>query len=450
MLSKKFYINIITRVLLITCTIIGTIPFILKDEKLFTLIALSSFIIIQILLLIKYINRFNREISSFFSLLKTSDASFAFNDKSFSYISEKVRDDIFQVQNQLFDITELKEIQKSYLETVIESAQTGIITITETGNIDLINKYATELLNINLISNLKALEKLHPNFYHTILNGVAGSEKLIMIKGKSKAIPLSIRISEFKQKQNMFKLVSFQNIQSELEEKEVDSWHKLIRVLTHEINNTVSPITSLANSIEKLYINKSNDTISKKEISDKIIETTHEGLHIISQRGEGLMEFVNNYRNISSLKKMNFERFKVAELFYNLELLMKKNLSEKNIKLSIEVKPIDLELNADKKYIEQIFINLLKNSIDAINSKSGKITLKAFKNEDDKIILEITDNGIGISEEIRDQIFVPFFTTKEQGSGIGLSLAQQIMRLHGGSISVQSLSEGKTSFVLSF
>ncbi len=450
MLSRKFYIQVIIRILIILTTCIGFVPFLKSDERLFTVISLIILVIIQIYVLLKYINRFNTEVADFFSALKTNDASFAFHDKIFPYISEKVRNDISYIRNQLFSITELKEIQQSYFKSVIENAQTAIITIGEKGRIDVINKSALELLNINRISNIKALENIHPNFYQILLNELAGVEKSIMIKGKTKAIPLSIRISEFKQKQNKFKLVSFQNIQSELEEKEIESWHKLIRVLTHEINNTISPITSLSGSLEKLYKKESNATISKEDISNQIIEKTYEGLHIISQRGEGLMEFVNNYRSISSLKKMNFVKFKIAELFYNIELLMKEKLNEKNIKLTNDIKPIDLELNADKNYIEQIFINLLKNSIDAIQSNTGLITLKAFQNEKEKLILEISDNGIGISDDIIDQIFIPFFTTKEQGSGIGLSLAQQIMRLHGGSISVQSVPEEKTTFTLTF
>lgn len=448
MLSKKFYINIISRILLILLTCLCIIPFFYSDERLFTITGLIILIGIQAYLLLRNINRFNRDISVFFSALKTNDASFAFHDQFFPYISEKVRDDIIHVRNQLFNITELKEIQQSYFKSVIENTQTGIITISKTGKIDIINNSALKLLNINRISNINALENIHPNFYNIVLNSLPDSEKLIMITGKDKTIPLSIRISEFKQKQDKFKLISFQNIQSELEEKEIESWHKLIRVLTHEINNTVSPITSLANSIEKLFKNKSDKTISKEEISDKIIQKTHEGLHIISQRGDGLIEFVNNYRNISSFKKLKFEKLKIAELFYNLELLMKNKLDEKNINLDIDIKPFDLELNADKKYIEQVFINLLKNSIDAIHKGSGAISLIAFKNDDEKVVLKITDNGIGIPEEIKNQIFIPFFTTKEQGSGIGLSLARQIMRLHGGSISVQSEPGIKTTFIL--
>lgn len=450
MLSKKFYINILIRIILILLTSLASIPFISNEEKLFTIISLIFLVFMQIYLLLNYINRFNKEVANFFSALKTNDASFAFHDNIFPYISEKVRNDIAHVRSQLFNLTELKEIQQSYFKTIIETAQTGLITLDETGRIELINRYALELLNISKISHIKALEIIHPSLYQTIQNASAGFEKSILIKGKTKAIPLSIRVSEFKQKKNKFKLISFQNIETELNDKEIDSWHKLIRVLTHEINNTVSPITSLANSIEKLYLNSDDKKITKEEISDSIIEKTHEGLHLISQRGEGLIEFVNNYRNISSLKIMNFSLFKVAELFYNLELLMKNKLDEKNIKLFIDVRPIDLDINADKKFIEQIFINLIKNSIDSVYKNSGLISLKAFLNKDNKVILKITDNGVGIPSEIMDQIFIPFFTTKKEGSGIGLSLAQQIMRLHGGSISVQSVPKQETVFTLSF
>ena len=450
MISKKFYINVVVRILLILISCICIIPFLQKEEKLFTILSLIVLLVLQIRFLLNYINRFNREIATFFSALKTNDASFAFHDKTFPYINQEFRKNIEYIRTQLFNITELRQIQQSYFKSVIENAQTGIISINETGNIDLINKSALELLNTNSISHISAVENIHPNFYHFIYNCNPGDEKSIIIKGKTKAIPISIKVSEFKIKKEKLKLISFQNIETELKEKELESWHKLIRVLTHEINNTISPITSLSNSLEKLFRNTQNEIISKEELTDKTLGKTSEGLHIITQRGEGLVEFVNNYRSISSLKKMTFEPFKIAELFYNLELLLKKKLEENKVKLSINILPIDLELNADKKYIEQIFINLIKNSIDAIENESGEINLNAFKTEHGKIILEIKDNGLGIPDEILEQIFVPFFTTKKQGSGIGLSLAQQIMRLHGGNISVQSELKKGTTFTLTF
>ncbi|MFC2151815.1 PAS domain-containing sensor histidine kinase [Bacteroidota bacterium] len=407
-------------------------------------------LIIQVYLLLNYINRFNREVANFFSALKTNDASYAFHDKAFPYISEKFRNDIESVRNQLFDITEQKQIQQSYLKTLIENSRTGIISVGQQGKIDIINRSALEILNIKSISNLKALNSIHAGLYHFISNtAFREEEKMIMIKRETKAIPLSVRISEFKQKKDTFKLITFQNIESELNEKELLSWHKLIRVLTHEINNSISPISSLANSLEKLFI-KENATISTGDVTDKLIQKTSEGLQLISKRGEGLINFVNNYKSIASLKQMDFENIKVAELFYNLEILLKNELASNNIDVRIEILPIDLEINADKKYIEQIFINLVKNSIEAIETKDGVIRLKAFKNEVDKITLEIIDNGKGIPKDLIDQIFIPFFTTKENGSGIGLSLARQIIRLHGGNISVQSVPGLETKFTIVF
>jgi len=449
-LSKKFYIQIIIRIILILVNCLSIIPFIVKEEKLFTILGLGFLLFLQIYLLLLYINKFNRDIADFFAALKTNDASFAFHDKVFSNIDKEFQDNIEHVRKQLFNITERKEIQQSYFKTVIENTQTAIITVGENGRIDIINHRALELLNIKRISNIKAIENIHPEFYQLIQHSGAGTEKMVRIKSKNKAIPVAVRINEFKQKGNHLKIVSFQDIESELNEKELLSWHQLIRVLTHEINNSITPITSLAGSLEKLYHKNEHEFIKKQDISEEIIEKTSEGLHVISNRGKGLINFVNNYKQIASLKQLDIETIKVAELFYNLELLMKGKLSEKNIDLQIDIIPFDLEVNADKKYIEQISINLLKNSLEAVNGKNGKIKLSGYKTKKGKTVLEIKDNGKGIAPELKDQIFIPFFTTKEMGSGIGLSLSRQIMHLHGGSISVKSTPGVETVFTLQF
>ncbi len=450
MVSKKFYINILIRITFILVNCLSIIPFILKEEKLFTIAGLSFLLLLQIFLLLKYINKFNRDVADFFTALKTNDASYAFHDKVFSNIDEEFRNNIEHVRNQLFNITERKEIQQSYFKTVIENTQTAIITVGESGKIDIINHSALELLSINRISNIKAIENIHPEFYQLIKHSGAGTERMVMIKSKNKATPIAVRIAEFKQKDNHLKIISFQDIESELNEKELLSWHQLIRVLTHEINNSITPITSLAGSLEKLYHKNEHKIIEKQDISEEIIKKTSEGLNVISKRGKGLINFVNNYKQIASLKQLDIETIKVAELFYNLELLMKDKLSEKNIDLQIDIIPFDLEVKADKKYIEQIFINLIKNSLEAITGENGQIKLSGYKSQNGKTILEIIDNGKGITPELQDQIFIPFFTTKEKGSGIGLSLTRQIMHLHGGSVSVKSMPGIETIFTLQF
>ncbi|MCG8411463.1 MAG: HAMP domain-containing histidine kinase [Bacteroidales bacterium] len=446
MINQSFYRNIIVRILILLLTFIVITPFINNSEKLFTSISILILIVMQIIFLIKYINKFNCDLANFFSNLKTNDVSYAFHDKSFNYLSPKFRNDIAYIREQLFNVRESIKIQQSYFRAVIENTQTGFISFDRTGKINIINKSALSLLNITQISNIETIEEIHPEFYRLILNKPDGTEKLINIKKADKNISLSVRISELKQKEDHYKIISFQNIQSELEQKEFESWHKLIRVLTHEINNSISPIISLADSTQKL-LSDNNKTISTKEINNDTLEKTHEGLHIISQRGKGLINFINNYKNIASQKKIYPEYFKVAELFYNLELLLSNKLSAKNIKLSIDIKPFDLSLYADKKYMEQIFINLIQNAIDAIEHNNGLIELNATTNNT-STILTISDNGKGINKKINEQIFVPFFTTKQQGSGIGLSLTQQIISLHNGTIQLDTTRNNKTVFVI--
>ncbi len=449
MFSKRFYFNIVIRIILILITFILVIPLSNIEERSFSILGLSFLIFIQVSFLLRYINRFNNEIAGFFSALKLNDTSFTFHNKIFQHISIKVEEDINHIRNQLFKVNESKEIQQSYFKSVIENAQTGILVFNKDGKVDVINKSALDLIGLSFLNNISELRPKYKELHANILQILPGEEILIQVKNKDKATPLALRASEFIQKFDKYKLISFQNIQSELDQKEIESWHKLIRILTHEINNTVSPITSLASSLQNLY-KRQNKKVTKETINDQIIQKTSEGLGLIANRGEGLIEFVRNYKEIASLKQLNFERIKIAELFYNLEALMKNKLEENKINLHINIKPFDLELNADKKYLEQIIINLIKNSIEAIEGINGIITLTAFQEKNKNVILEISDNGKGIPSDILDQIFVPFFTTKKQGSGIGLSLARQIMQLHGGSISVQSESNIQTIFTLTF
>lgn len=354
MLSYKYYLNIVIRIGIILVTAIILSLFIDNTERIFTSLGLFIILIIQIINLLYYINKFNRQLAVFFSSLKSNDASFAFHDKSFLHISKEFRSDIEFLREKFFLLNELHEIEKSYFKTVIENAQTGIITVTKSGKIDVINKSAKQLLHVKELINIKSIEKVHPNFYKIITGNLDGIEKSVTIDSLNQKIPVSVRISEFKQKGESYRLIFFQNIKSELDAKETESWQKLIRVLTHEINNSVSPIISLSESLEKLL---KNSIINNTTIEPHALSKTFESLQLISERGNGLIDFVNNYRSLSLLQKINPEKFKAAELFYNLELLMEKQVKLKNISLNIDIKPIDLELFADKKYIEQTCIN---------------------------------------------------------------------------------------------
>ncbi|MFC2098009.1 PAS domain-containing sensor histidine kinase, partial [Bacteroidota bacterium] len=229
----------------------------------------------------------------------------------------------------------------------------------------------------------------------------------------------------------------------------LESWQKLISVLTHEIMNSVTPITMVTSTISDFF--KKNEKVKPvAEINNEIIKETLKGLEMIEDRGKGLIKFVNHYKELSKLPDPEFQTIVISELFNNINVLMKDKISSSNIKVKFIIEPENLKITVDPAQIQQILINLIKNSIEAIeNKKSGSIQINAYL-ENERTVIQVADNGIGITEDLMDKIFIPFFTTKEKGSGVGLSLSRQIMRLHGGNLSVKSDSENNTIFQLKF
>ena len=259
-----------------------------------------------------------------------------------------------------------------------------------------------------------------------------------------------IKAAELKFESNVIKLISFQDITNELDKKELDSWQKLIRVLTHEIMNSISPITSLTSVISGYFKKKDDEhPVPPEKIDHQIISKTLSGLDTIEETGKGLLDFVDKFRSLTSLPKPNLSKFTMDSLFRKCKLLMESSISN-NIKINANVYPEGIALVADYTQIEQVLINLIKNASEALsNKKNGTIHLKAFNSEEGTII-QVEDNGIGISNDIIEDIFVPFYTTKENGSGIGLSLSKQIMQNHNGTISVNSVPNKGAIFTLKF
>ena len=230
-----------------------------------------------------------------------------------------------------------------------------------------------------------------------------------------------------------------------MESQELESWIKLIRVLTHEIMNTVAPITSLSQSILGFYKN-----LDGNAPSEKVISNTIKGLEVINERGTGLISFVETYRKLTRIPQPDKKTIKVSQLFEQTRILLGIEANTGHIQIDSQVNPANLEISADKKQISQVLINLLKNAVEALKStENGQIKLAAVYNENGRIEITVSDNGPGISDELIDKIFIPFFTTKESGSGIGLSLSRQIMLLHGGSLKVKT-QPGNTAFTLLF
>jgi signal transduction histidine kinase len=388
--------------------------------------------------LINYINKTNRELARFFAALKDKDSSthIHFNDNKGAFK---------ELASTLNDIAEIigksrieSEKSSKYFEFVVEHIPIGLLTINRAKKIIHSNKAIKVLLQTESLNNLKKIELINQELCNEIDKIKPGEQKIIRVKLQNQFIQILIRSTQFRYEDEELKLISLQDVKNELEENELISWQKLIRVLTHEIMNSITPISTLTLAIKKC--------LNGNDINDALYNT-----ELIEERSIGLQSFVEKYRSLTKIQSLKTKQFSVHELLDSLISLFKNEIQKQKIEITIDVKPENLSLDADEKLIEQVVINLIKNAIESLlQSNEKKIGLSAYYNAEKRIEIKVSDSGHGITDEEIDQIFIPFYTTKKQGSGIGLSLARQIMRLHSGNISVQSVPNKETTFTLLF
>lgn len=341
-----------------------------------------------------------------------------------------------------------KEANYQYFRSVFKHLSIGLITFGENGEIQILNVAAKRILNVDELKNISEIEQVNKELHLAIQNLRTGGSELIKIAHPDGIMQLSVYVIELLMRGERFKLVSLQNIQSELEEKEMEAWQNLVKILTHEIMNSIAPISSLAGTLQGELEEKieNNESLSPADMEDCML-----GISTIEKRSQGLISFVSDFRSLAHIPSPKFGSIGISRLFDQLEILLQNQLEAQGITLRKELNPDELILFGDQHQIEQVLINLLQNAIQALEDSEEKIiTLSAFIDKAGKIIIEVSDTGKGIEEEALSKIFIPFFTTKKKGSGIGLSLSKQIMRRHKGNIQVRStLGEG-TTFKLIF
>ncbi|PKP39198.1 MAG: ATP-binding protein [Bacteroidetes bacterium HGW-Bacteroidetes-15] len=326
----------------------------------------------------------------------------------------------------------------------------GIMSVNSQGFIINCNSSLKKLLGLNQLTHIRQLEKIDPKLAKLTNSIEASQEKTVTIICKNGQVTLLIKASSFKSNNEQLKLISMQDIRKELDEKELDSWLKLIRVLTHEIMNSIAPVTSLSENLCNQFV-KEGEPINANEIDEELIKKTIQGLRVIREQGQGLTRFVENYRKLTRLPKPEISEVLVKDLFEKTLILFKSQYCDTQIIVSIELENDSQTIRVDVGQISQVLINLLKNAVDALTGIANpKIILSSRANKKDGIMISVTDNGSGISPEIIDEIFVPFFTTREDGNGIGLSISKQIMHMHKGSIKVKSTPNTETVFSLFF
>ena len=445
MASKNLYLNIIFRSCLITiwAVLAGWLVF----HKQFYLWSIVPFalIVFSTIKLIQYLNRTNKQIAFFFEAIRNDDLSLSFSEDTQNEIINELHQSLNQLNRYIKKVKVEQKQQEQYYQAILEYVPIGVISFNEKGTIFIANNSAKKLLNYEHLSHIRQFDRIDHQLYSVLKEIQPGDQRLVKLRVGNKDIQLSLKSTQFKTTDELFQLLTIQDIKSEIEQTELESWIKLIRVLTHEIMNTIAPITSLSETILGYYKNEEVD-----QCSEKTIKSTIKGLEIINDRGKGLMRFVDSYRKLTRLPKPNKKTICVSDLFGKIIPLMTNN-SDVEIEIKSIVQPPDLEILADEEQISQVIINLCKNSIEALkNSKKGKIILQGMVVDSGKSQLIISDNGVGIAEENMDKIFIPFFTTKESGSGVGLSLSRQIMQLHGGSLTARSTLGEVTLMIMTF
>ena len=442
---------LVTRVGILFFTIVVFAFLLTANNRSYLLIlALLGAIVFQLSKLMKTLETSNENIASFLDSVRFDDLSQSFKTDSDDPSIQRLHKELNEALAGLRVSRKERDSEYQFFKNIVQHVAIGLLTFKKDGSIQIMNSAAKRLLRVNKADQLSDLKEVSETLVDTFVKLKTGGRELLRLKFGDETIQLSVFAIELTLRDEEVKLISMSNIQSELEEKEMEAWQNLVRVLTHEIMNSVTPISSLAGIVEddlKLRIDQQIDVPLKR--SD--LEDMYLSLQTISKRSAGLIRFVKEFRNLTQIPKPKLAEVPVKELLEELALLHKKELADQSINVSIEVKPENLFILADKTMIEQVLINLIKNAIQAFDEQvDRRIELTAFSNEKGRAVISVKDNGAGIDSEAQEKIFIPFFSTKKSGSGIGLSLSKQIMRQHEGNITVKStLGEG-TEFLLRF
>ncbi|MFZ5517567.1 MAG: sensor histidine kinase [Candidatus Zhuqueibacterota bacterium] len=444
MVFRHFRFIISLRIFLLAANGLLFSFFILKTVH-YAVIGVSGLVFVyQIYSLIRYVEKTNRDLNRFLDAIRYDDFSQSFSGLSLGASFDELRKAFNDVLEKFKRTRSEKEEHFRYLHTVVQHVGIGLITFQPNGDVQLINTAAKRLLKVNRLRNIEQLSSLSQDLGTRLKKMKSGEKALVKVSDEDSALQLTISATEFRMQGQQFTLVSLQNIQSELEEKEMDAWQNLIRVLTHEIMNSVTPISSLASTVNCLLSDS-------PQLTGETIDDVRSAAQTIEKRSNGLLHFVESYRKLTRIPRPNFQIFGVAALIGRVEKLMSSHVAETNIAVTSGVEPRHLEITADPELIEQVLINLLLNAIESVKGQSApQIELMARIDARGRAIIQVADNGPGIAPDLLDKIFVPFFTTKKDGSGIGLSLSRQIMRLHRGAISASSNPGIRTVFTLRF
>jgi len=450
MVFKNYRTNIIIRVILLAVTFF--LFFFVINNKLYLTSAMILIAAgIQIYAMIRYMDKINRELASFLESIRFSDFTRSYEIKGFGAQFSEVYKAFNEVIDDFQKVRAEKEEHYQYLQSIVRNIDVSVIAYLPDGKIEMINTAAKKLFRQGSIQNINKLSTLSPELVETLLHIKPGEIRIVKVQDEDDLMQLAISASDFKIKNKVIILATIKNIQDVLDNQETEAWQKLIRVLTHEIMNSVTPISSLSATLDSMLKEHISGKGEEAAMDKETLNEAIQAIQTINKRSTGLLHFVNTYRNLTRIPKPDFRIIPLESVFKSISHLMENELIKKGIRLEIEVEPPSLELSLDEKLIEQVLINLIQNSIKALEETSDPvIKIRGFISRRGRPTIQVIDNGMGILKEVLDKIFIPFFTTRPSGSGIGLSLSRQILRLHGGTITAKSEPDKETTFTMTF
>lgn len=436
--SNRFYISLVINCLLIFATAFLFFYFLQVRQQANTAIGIAVLALLLTFRLIYHVNRTNRILGNFLSYMHEKDPSLFFSvsfvEKNFRGLNEALDKLIHEFKENRIEL----EVQAHYLESILDNVSTGIICFDEAGSIRIMNRTAEEYLESNRIKHLNELDQLHAGLGNRIRRMRPDEQITESLKKKMGGTAyLSLHCTQIKLKKEIINIAALNDITHQMEEQEILSWKKLIRVINHEIMNSMTPIITLSMAIRKKLANNEGAK-QKEELTRLALEDALQSAAIIEERSKGLVQFIDRYKKLTGLPPIKKEHFPAEDLFAKVKQLFNEELEAKGIQI-IWPSGCNAELNADPRMLEQVMINLVKNSMEALTkTKDPEIELSCYLDADGHYSLSVRDNGEGIPEEKLEQVYIPFYSTREKGSGIGLSLCRQIIRSHNGKTHIES------------
>ncbi len=455
---KKFSLHIIIRTILAMLVLVLLTQVILAPGYHATSIFITALLVFQLSELIRFVAKTNIELVRFFDAIRHADFSQRFDLKQVGTGFDELGSVFTEILNKLQTARTAQEAELRHVKAIVEHVPTPLLSIHQDNHVTLWNNSARRLFGTNTITRIDDFDQFAQGFSKQLNKITIGENQLISIDIDGMQHKLFVGVTEIMIAQKKERLFSLQDIRSELDAAQLQAWQDLVRVLTHEIMNSITPVASLAKTatllVDDLKDKINADTKLNNELHAELNEDIDDiigAVQTVARRSDGLMQFVSSYRRLTRLPPPNKKRIQLSILFEQIKILVQQNWQNTKIDLTIKISPHQLDLYADPDMTEQILINLLQNAEHALgNTEVPKIILSAFLNPRGRTVIEVSDNGQGINDDVAEKVFVPFFTTKKEGSGVGLALSRQVMIAHAGNIRLFNNKKCGVTFSLTF